>query len=126
MKKLLVLLLISINFSAIAEWKYISENVNGADYYVDFEKISKQGENIYFWYLTDYSKRDKFGDFSNIGKSRGNCTRMGHQWMQVYYYSAPMGKGKINASDAELSAWKYPPPNSIMETVLKSVCDYVN
>ena len=93
---------------------------------MDFDRIKKQDGNVHFWVLINLTKLDKFGDFSNIGKTQSDCIQMGYRDMSVYYYSAPMGTGKINARNYEPSGWKYPPPNSIMETVLESVCDYVN
>jgi hypothetical protein len=126
MKKILVLFLLSTSFSAIAEWTYISSsNMSNVEFYVDFDRLKKQDGISSFWVLQNYPKLDKFGDFSNISKTQSDCSEMGYRDMHVYYYSAPMGKGKINISEIETSVWRYPPPNSVMETVLESVCDYV-
>ena len=79
---------------------------------------------IYFWYLTDHPKLDKFGDFSDIAKTEVNCIKSGYRWLSIIYYSAPMAKGKVNSTDSDISEWKYPPPSSVMDDVIESVCDY--
>ena len=57
MKTLTILLAIifTVMFSSpsFADWKKVSENVDGDTYYVDFERIRKHGGYVYFWDLQD-------------------------------------------------------------------------
>jgi len=130
MKKLLVLLFsLLISFNSYGEWTLVasgSDSGSGSseiNHYVDFDRINKQGKDIYFWQLSDY-KINEFGDSSHIGKVRGNCNSMGIQMQVVYFYSDSMGSGKLNATDNEPWDWEYYPPGSVMDSLLKSVCDH--
>ena len=125
MKKLLILLFSTlISFNSYGEWTYVSSNLSGDDYYVDFDKITNQDGSTYFWYLTNYYKKDKYGNFSDIALTEGNCLRSGYRWFTIHYYSAQMAEGKLTFTDSDISKWKYPPPNSVMAFVLESVCEY--
>ena len=127
MKKLLILLFsILISFNSYGEWTYVSSNVSGDDFYVVLDKIKNQDGSTYFWYLTNYYKKDKFGNLSDITFTEGNCIMSGYRWLTVHYYSALMAKGKLTSTDNDISKWRYPPPNSVMAVVLESVCDYAN
>ena len=60
MKTLTILLTLTftVMFSSpsFADWKKVSESVDGDTFYVDFERIRKHGGYVYWWYLTDYMK----------------------------------------------------------------------
>ena len=50
--------------ASFAEWTKVSENVNGATFYVDFERIKKHKGLVYYWQLANYLKPTQDGTFS--------------------------------------------------------------
>jgi len=69
MKKLLLiftLLFSTVMFSSpsYSEWTKLSKNQK-SDFYVDFERIRKQGGYVFFWLLSNYYRPDHEGDLSD-------------------------------------------------------------
>jgi len=125
MKKLIfTLLFTTLVFSSptYAGWMEIIKG-NGITFYVDFDTIKKHDGYVYYWELGDYLKPNEFGDLSAKVYREVDCKLFRHKVLSDSYYTEPMGRGtpsaSSNTSDEE---WRYPPPNSSGETVLKSVC----
>ena len=111
--------------SSYAKWTEVSKNEDGDTYYVEFERIRKVDGYVYFWRLTDYLKPDKFGSVSTLSAkvyNQGDCKLFRFKGLSYSFYKEPMGSGDplVAGPDKE---WKYPPPNSVFETVLKEVCN---
>jgi len=126
MKTLLILstLIFSVMFSStsFAEWKNVSENVMGT-FYLDFERIRKHGGYVYYWVLIDYLKPNSFGDFSSKSYNQGDCKLIRLKYLSDSYYKEQMGRGTLSfSSNTPDKEWRYPPPNSVDENFLKSVC----
>ena len=73
MKKITLLLVIifTLLFSTTSwgEWNYlieIKDEKNSARLYYDRDRIRKSGKFIYFWELTDYTKRDPNPEFDSM------------------------------------------------------------
>ena len=100
----------------------MSENV-GATFYVDFERIRKHDGYVYFWQLGDWLKPNEDGDLSTKIYIQGDCKKFRYKYLSISYHKEPMGggTGKDAKPDKE---WTYPPPDSVSETILKSVCQY--
>jgi len=127
MKKLLVLLFsLLISFNSFGDWKWIGDNANSNDYYIDFEKIKKVDGYKYYWFLTDLLKPDKDGDFSYVSYVQGDCKLSRYMNLSEFYYKQPMGEGKVTTNTPENPKWSYPPPDSMNEYLLEQVCDSVN
>ena len=127
MKKLLVLLFtILLSFNSFGDWKWIGDNANSNDYYIDFEKIKKVDGYKYYWFLTDLLKPDKDGDFSYVSYVQGDCKLSRYMYLSEFYYKQPMGEGKVTTNTIENPKWSYPPPDSMNEYLLEQVCDSVN
>ena len=110
---------------SFAEWKRVSENVDGTTFYVDFERIRKHGGYVYFWILSDYLKPDKYGDLSAKVYYQGDCELFRFKNLSYSFHKEPMGGGTSStSSNKPEKEWRYPPPNSANEVVLKSVCAY--
>jgi len=128
MKTLLTIstLVIAVIFSStsFAGWTKVAENVNGT-YYVDFERIRKHGDYIKFRELVDLLKPDKDGDLSYKLYQHGDCKLFRYKYLSASNYKQPMGGGHGADYNEPDKDWRYPPPYSINEVVLKSVCDYV-
>ena len=103
----------------------MSKSVNGNTYYVDFERIRKHGGYVYWWSLTDYLKPDKSGHLSNKQYYQGDCKLFRTKYLSFVLYKQPMGQDTDFSHSPENTKWRYPSPNSIHETTLKTVCDHV-
>jgi hypothetical protein len=126
---LILALIFTVMFSSpsFAYWKRLGKNVEGTTYYVDFERIRKQGGYVYFWELQDLLKPNKDGDLSYKPYRQGDCKLFRYKTLSVSLHTQPMGEGTPSASSNKPEKeWHYPPPNSPNETILKTVCEYVN
>ena len=125
MKSLLTILTLvfTVMFSStsFAEWTKVSENVLGDTVYVDFERIRKVDGYVYIWELIDYLKPDKYGDLSVKLYIQGDCKLFRYKNLSFSYHKEPMGGGTGDVN-TQKQDWTYPPPNSVSETLLKSVC----
>ena len=131
MKKLLILttLLFSVMFSSpsYSEWTKVSENVHRTIFYVDFDRIRKHDGYVYFWSLSDYLKPDKDGDLSEKVYNQGDCKLFRYKYLGGSFHKEPMGRssGDSPPIPESMKGWYYPPPNTAMENILKTVCDRV-
>ena len=123
---ILTTLIFSVMFSStsFAEWRKVSENVNGTIYYVDFERIRKHGGYVYYWRLDDYLKPTKYGDLSGKVYHQGDCQLFRFKGLSFSFHKEPMGggTGEVIEPRGDNANWKYPSPNSVNEVILKSVC----
>ena len=126
MKKLLILLFsLLISFNSYGEWIEVGKSVKGAIVYVDFERIRKQGGFVYYWKILNYSKPSKYGDLSSKVYEQVDCELFRYKYLTDSYYKESMGKGEITGGSNEPDKeWNYPPPQSLKEKVLKSVCSW--
>ena len=127
MKKLLLiftLLFSTLMFStpSYAEWTKVSTNVDGDTFYVDFERIRKVDGYVFYWSLTDYLKPDDDGDLSAKTYKQGDCKLFRFKVLSWSFHKEPMGGGNGKTDNTPEKEWYYPPPDSSLETVLKSVC----
>ena len=127
MKKTIILLALTftVMFSSpsFADWRWVSKSVDGDTFYVDFERIRKHGGYVYFWYLTDYLKPGESGVWSGKTYRQGDCKLIRFKGLSYSFHKEPMGGG-TGEPHTPPEKWGYPPPNSIFETLLKSVCAY--
>ena len=127
MKKLLLiftLLFTSVFFSSpsYAEWTKVLE-VQGNTFYVDFDKIKKTDDYVYFWQLVDLSKPTEQGVLSDKSYLQGSCKLLQFKSLSFSSYKKPMGgETPSESSNKPDTEWIKTPPNSAIETVLKSVC----
>ena len=127
MKNLLLiftLLFTSVFFSSpsYAEWEKVSEGENGNTYYIDFERTRKHGGFVYYWTLGDYLKPDEYEHLSSKIYNQGDCKLFRLKFLSFVHHKQPMGRDTGDSNSPKDPKWTYPSPNSIMETLLKSVC----
>ena len=128
MKTLLTIftLVFTVMFSStsFAGWTKLGEGVNGDTFYVDFERIRKQGGYVYYWSLRDLLKPDKWRNLSDKTYVEGDCNKFRLKWLSLSFHKEPMGGGTGDVQEPvkEHQGWKYPSPNSAYETILKQVC----
>ena len=109
--------------TSFAEWKKVSKNVDGTTFYVDFERIRKHDGYVYFWQLGDWLKPNEDGDLSTKIYIQGDCKKFRYKYLSGSSHKEPMGGGEIRlTSNTPDKNWRYPPPDSVAETILKSVC----
>lgn len=136
MKKLtliVTLLFSTVMFSStsFAGWtKVMTANHVSDTYYVDFERIRKHGGFVYFWSLSDFLKPLMEEYLSERTYYQGDCGRFRYIYLSMTLYRGPMGAGTTNSSEGTIpkgiKGWRYPPPNSIEEAILKAVCRHAN
>ena len=97
--------------------------VNRGDiFYVDFERIRKVDGYVYYWMLSDYLKPSPYGDLSYKTYNQGDCKLFRYKTLTGVSHKEPMGGGTGDSISPENPEWIYLPPNSVIETTLKSVC----
>jgi hypothetical protein len=126
MKKIILILLFStvmFSSSSYAEWTKVGESVNGIKIYVDFERIIKHGEYAYWWQLFDYSKPTPAGSLSGKTYNQVDCKLFRFKNLSYSSHKEPMGGGTGDSNSPKNPEWDYPPPNSVVGTILKQVCN---
>ena len=108
---------------AYADWEEIGESDSGT-YYVDFDRIRKNGEYVYYWDLSDLLKPDEDGDLSGKVYNQGDCKVLRYKRLSYSFHKQPMGEGSGNADSPPNPEWMYPPPNTPIEIMLKRVCEF--
>jgi len=129
MKRFLAPILLAVTFSVMfssasfADWKKIGENVGGTNFYVDFERIRKQGGYVFFWLLSNYYRPDHEGDLSDKAYLESDCKLFRYKNLSNLFHKEPMGKGMVSSTDNPKNPeWNYPPPNTPIEYIIKQVC----
>ena len=127
MKKLLLiftLLFSTLMFStpSYGEWTKTGVNVDGDTFYVDFDRIRKHDGNVYWWALNDNLKPTKYGHLSTKIYKQGDCKLFRFKNLSFSFHKEPMGNGPGDVQEPVKKGWKYPPPNSSQERILKRVC----
>jgi hypothetical protein len=106
-------------------WTYLTaEEITGNKFYIDFERIRKDGRFIYYWMLQSSSKRDHEGIMSVKMYQKADCKQFRFKQLSFVFHSKPMGGGVANAEDVQKTHWYYPPPNTVMEVILNSICAF--
>jgi hypothetical protein len=126
MKKLTLiftLLVSTVMFSSpsYAKWTKIGKSVNGDTSYVDFERIRKVNGYVYYWDLVDFPKPEQ-GYLSASGYQETDCKLFRKKTLTENYFTDQMGRGTSKTDNKKNPEWVYPPPNSVIEVILKSVC----
>tara|TARA_Y100001936_G_scaffold214395_1_gene224058 strand:+ start:208 stop:597 length:390 start_codon:yes stop_codon:yes gene_type:complete len=127
MKTLLTIftLVFTVMFSStsFAGWTKVGKSVDGVTFYVDYERIRKHGGYVYWWELTDHLKPTKTGRLSSKVYKQGDCKLFRNKILSDTYYNLPLGRGEVaSGSNKPQKDWNYPPPNSVNEAILTSVC----
>ena len=124
-----LLLIFTLLFSTVffpspsyAEWTKVGENIN-ATFYVDFERSRKHSGFVYYWKLIDVFKPNSSGDLSIKAYDQVDCKMFRYKYLSGMTFSKPMGaENAIRVDNRPGKDWRYPPPNSANEALLKSVC----
>ena len=113
--------------SSYAGWTAVSEGTgttnSGNTFYVDFERIRKHDGYVYWWNLMDYLKPSSTGRLSAKTYNQGDCKLFRYKRLSYSFHDEPMGTGAGEVQEPEQKGWRYPPPNSGDEIILKQVCN---
>ena len=131
MKKRLVitLLLSSVLFSSpsYGEWTHSFTHPKfGYDVYIDFDKIKKRGDKVFFWTLSDLLTPTSTGKMSLKYLVRGDCNNFYFKDLTSTSYVLPMGEGYGESRNlSNIVTWETPSTTgNNMKSVIKSVCNY--
>ena len=117
--------LVLFSATSFADWEKVWTNASGDIYYVDFQKIKKNREYVYFWGMSDYLTPTPPGDLSSILLFELDCNAPRKaRILSESYYKGSMGQGDISSSGNKPSEWTYAHPNSAREFIENRVCDY--
>ena len=121
---LLLTFLLSLMFSSpsYSAWMKFGESVRGNTFYVDFERIRKVDGFVYVWMLTDLLKSTEYGDLSARTYIQGDCKLFRFKILSQIWHEQPMGRNTGKTTTPKNPEWRFPSPNSVNETILKSVC----
>ena len=125
---LTVIVLTVLPTPVFAEWTWVSQNVDGTTFYVDFERIRKHDGYVYYWELTDLLKPSKYGHLSSKVYIQGDCELFRFKYLSFVHHKQPMGQGSAISEynyTPKNPEWIYPTPTSADEINLKRVCAYV-
>jgi hypothetical protein len=120
MKKITLLLVIIFTFlfstTSWGEWSLVTENVDGDKSYYDKDRVRKSGKYLYFWTLTDYLK-PMGGDFLSVTRyTQLDCSIFRYKESSISFI---IMIGEMTPREE----WKYPQPESTLETLLNKVCE---
>ena len=121
--QLFIVLLLFLPSNSYAEWKLVSSSYDkNTKHYVDFDRIRENDGNVYFWLLSDFTPPILEVFDSSISYNQADCNQFKVKTLTSYFHRAPMGEGTM-AEIPSNGKWLFPPPNTILEGTLKSVCD---
>ena len=123
MKKILIkiILFIFYSFPSVGEWTNVMKSKDGDVFYIDYTRIIKIDGYLHYWTLVNYSKRDEWGDMSEINYRKIDCKNLRFLPLGGTFYSLPMGKGDGRTNNKEYD-WEFVYPNTVHESILKLVC----
>jgi len=126
MKKLiLLLLLLLVSQSVMAEWTYVAESY-GDKTYVDISTIKKTENGIFkIWDLLDYNEPKPYGKglklTSIVTSLEYDCNREVVRHLFYVVYGTHMGLGNSISQEDGLQKWTELAPNSVGRSELKFV-----
>ena len=111
-----------LSSTSFAEWTKVAKGSSGNIFYLDFERVRKHDGYVYWWELGDFLKPDKYGDLSAKAYHEGDCKLFRHRILSYSFHKEPMGRGTGDVQESVKKTWRYPPPKSVSEKILKAVC----
>ena len=107
---------------SFGEWTKVATESSGRVFYLDFERVRKHDGYVYWWELSDYLKPSEFGSLSAKVYHQGDCKLFRFKTLSFSFHKEPMGHGLGDIQEPYKKGWKYPPPKSVSEVILKAVC----
>ena len=104
------------------KWSKVGKSVKGNTFYVDFERIRKHGGYVYWWDLSDYLKPTEQGHLSSKTYNQGDCKLFRIKYLSFSHHKESMGEGTGEIHNPKNPEWLYPPPDSVLAIILKTIC----
>jgi len=114
---------VTLSSPSYSEWVKTGKNVHGDTFYVDFEKIRKKDEYVYWWDIVNYLKPDQTGVLSVEVHHQGDCKLLRYKDLEFILHKKPMGVG-TGERFTPPNKWHDVPRHSTAEKVLKRVCNH--
>jgi hypothetical protein len=125
MKKLILILLFStVIFSSpsYAEWTKVHRDDYARTYYVDFERIRRDGVFVYWWDLGESPIKGSSGNRSNKSYNIGNCREFTFKFLSSSTYKLPSGAGIGVHNNTPDKKWRRITKGHHKEYILKALC----
>jgi len=129
MKKILPILTVflsSILFSptSLGEWTYITSDSDNNDSYVDYDRIREKNGYVYYWVKGEH--KNKFMDKYRSSRvyTMGDCELFRVKFLELTFFTGHMFRDDSKSFKGG-DEWNYVTPNSVLERVLKSVCEKI-
>ena len=110
------------NISFAKDWTFVTKNTSGLDFFIDYNSIEKNGNNVLFWYLSNRKTPDKWGSLSTAVLREADCKNMRFKSLRFAYYYGSMGTNLEKYANSTNMKWIYPKFKSVNEVMLNSVC----
>lgn len=122
MKKLFVTLILSVGLTpAWAEWVYLGQS---DDYFIHVKSnVMKSGTTVKGWVMFDRRPGSTARFASYVGLNEARCNSGQLRVLQIVFYNGQFGSGVVEQSINSAGEWSYPPPDSVLEIVLKTLCN---
>ena len=129
MKKLLLILLLSLSFNSYGEYTKVNENIDDDSYYIDFRTVKLVDDDyVVWWEMRDLAKSND-GELSSQVYYKGDCEQTRTKFLSIFSYTGNMGTGNsqdlspIYVNLEDILGWTYPPPDSVTYDNLSIVCE---
>ena len=125
MKKVVVLLLLMVSTTVLAEWNKVGQSANGV-FYVDIQSIKKKGKKAKIWILSDYKSVHEYNGkrhLSSVERDEFDCSEDKFRVTDLSLYSENMKGGFIVSSEYNLKESSISvEPLTINDDILKIAC----
>lgn len=126
MRKFVVMMvLVMISSSAMAEWTETYRDDKGTDY-VNLSSVRKSGNKVKMWILIDYAARQPIRNdmyLSSVFLEEFDCSEFANRTVSRVDYSKNMGDGDVvNSWIADYVKWRPVMPDTIGELRTKIAC----
>lgn len=121
----LLTLFVSITASA-AFWVKVGDSVDGDQYFFDQKSVTRNGSEMSFTLVIDYSKpstKDKYSFMSDRSQMVVDCLTGKSKTLKLAYYSKLNLEGDLVwSSETPNAKWELSPPNSAIAAIQARVC----
>ena len=132
--KLVIFILFStfLSFPSFGEWTKLGSmnsvnKKNAAIDFIDFERIRKSDNYIYFWILNDLNKTEIIGDLKILSLTyyfHGDCKMFRYKSLSISAFTQNMANG-LSVDAPGHNKWKFPNPNTNFENWLNIACKHM-
>ena len=106
------------------EWTKVITNDAGNTFFVDFERILKKNEYLFFWTLKDRQNVNHLGYLSTQIYRQTDCKMSRFKVLKYSFHEKPMGIESGTSIDTKKPNWEFPSSSSAEEVILKAICNY--